>query len=178
MPEATGLPTDSSTSKALNSTRKYAPSKNDENGQILSAPGLSNKNSSQSAQDVKVPASAPVPARLKYEMCKNWREKGNCRYGEKCLFAHGEHELTKKQVSQANSTTATTTEKPKVEETEKEEVPEPTTIIQDDLASNKMEEGSPLVVGECTIMSQVAINDQSIEEPSSDCSKEILNSPQ
>ena len=29
-------------------------------------------------------------------MCKNWREKGTCKYGEKCLFAHGESELTKR----------------------------------------------------------------------------------
>jgi len=34
--------------------------------------------------------------RLKFEMCKNWREKGVCKYGDKCLFAHGERELTKK----------------------------------------------------------------------------------
>jgi len=34
--------------------------------------------------------------RLKYEMCKNWREKGSCKYGDKCLFAHGEKELTKR----------------------------------------------------------------------------------
>ena len=34
--------------------------------------------------------------RLKYEMCKNWREKGTCKYGDKCLFAHGEAELTKR----------------------------------------------------------------------------------
>ena len=27
-------------------------------------------------------------------MCKNWKEKGVCKYVEKCLFAHGEHELT------------------------------------------------------------------------------------
>ena len=32
--------------------------------------------------------------RKKFEMCKNWKEKGTCRYGEKCLFAHGKHELT------------------------------------------------------------------------------------
>ena len=31
--------------------------------------------------------------RTRYEMCKNWKEKGMCKYGEKCLFAHGEHEL-------------------------------------------------------------------------------------
>jgi len=37
-----------------------------------------------------------VVRRLKYEMCKNWREKGTCKYGDKCLFAHGEAELTKR----------------------------------------------------------------------------------
>lgn len=35
--------------------------------------------------------------RKKYEMCKNFKEKGICKYGEKCLFAHGEHELTRRQ---------------------------------------------------------------------------------
>ena len=42
------------------------------------------------------PSSQPVVRRLKYEMCKNWREKGSCKYGEKCLFAHGASELTKR----------------------------------------------------------------------------------
>jgi len=36
------------------------------------------------------------PRRLKYESCKNWREKGECKYGDKCLFAHGDKELTKR----------------------------------------------------------------------------------
>lgn len=26
-------------------------------------------------------------------MCKNWIEIGVCRYGSKCQFAHGDHEL-------------------------------------------------------------------------------------
>ena len=39
---------------------------------------------------------APVVRRLKYEMCKNWRERGECKYGDKCLFAHGDAELTKR----------------------------------------------------------------------------------
>jgi hypothetical protein len=30
-------------------------------------------------------------------MCKNFREKGSCKYGPKCLFAHGEHELSVKE---------------------------------------------------------------------------------
>ena len=29
-------------------------------------------------------------------MCKNFREKGTCKYGDRCLFAHGDHELTKR----------------------------------------------------------------------------------
>lgn len=29
-------------------------------------------------------------------MCKNWREKGTCKYGDRCLFAHGEVELTRR----------------------------------------------------------------------------------
>ena len=29
-------------------------------------------------------------------MCKNFREKGVCKYGDKCLFAHGDHELTRR----------------------------------------------------------------------------------
>lgn len=34
--------------------------------------------------------------RTKYEMCKNFREKGVCKYGDRCLFAHGDHELTRR----------------------------------------------------------------------------------
>jgi hypothetical protein len=34
--------------------------------------------------------------RKKYESCKNFREKGNCKYGDRCLFAHGDHELAKR----------------------------------------------------------------------------------
>ena len=29
-------------------------------------------------------------------MCKNFREKGACKYGDRCLFAHGDHELTRR----------------------------------------------------------------------------------
>jgi hypothetical protein len=36
-------------------------------------------------------------------MCKNWKEKGTCRYGDKCLFAHGEHELTRKKSGEDQS---------------------------------------------------------------------------
>lgn len=29
----------------------------------------------------------------KTELCRSWKEFGTCRYGHKCQFAHGEHEL-------------------------------------------------------------------------------------
>jgi len=32
----------------------------------------------------------------KTEMCKNWEMHGTCRWGNKCSYAHGEHELMKK----------------------------------------------------------------------------------
>lgn len=31
----------------------------------------------------------------KTELCRSWEEKGTCRYGSKCQFAHGEDELRK-----------------------------------------------------------------------------------
>ena len=31
----------------------------------------------------------------KTELCRSWEEKGTCRYGPKCQFAHGEEELRK-----------------------------------------------------------------------------------
>jgi hypothetical protein len=57
-------------------------------------------------------------------MCKNWREKGVCKYGDKCLFAHGDKELTKRQVE----TTPAPVKEPSKEETysrtqEKEQSP-------------------------------------------------------
>lgn len=33
----------------------------------------------------------------KTELCRSWEEKGSCRYGPKCQFAHGEEELKKVQ---------------------------------------------------------------------------------
>ena len=58
--------------------------------------------------------------RLKYEMCKNFREKGQCKYGDKCLFAHGEHELTKRSSLNGPEPKikATETEKPTILKTE------------------------------------------------------------
>ncbi len=46
-------------------------------------------------------AVAPRLTRLKFELCKNWRDKGFCKYGEKCLFAHGEHELSNRMTTKS-----------------------------------------------------------------------------
>ena len=40
--------------------------------------------------------SQALPMRKKYESCKNFKEKGVCKYGDRCLFAHGDHELTRR----------------------------------------------------------------------------------
>jgi len=34
--------------------------------------------------------------KYKTEMCKNWELKGKCKFGNKCCFAHGRHELKAK----------------------------------------------------------------------------------
>ena len=52
-------------------------------------------------------SNTTVVSRMKYESCKNFRETGYCKYGDKCLFAHGAHELTRRG--------SPTEEKPKVE---------------------------------------------------------------
>jgi len=40
-----------------------------------------------------VPEDKVDKTKYKTEMCKNWIEVGFCRYGGKCQFAHGDHEL-------------------------------------------------------------------------------------
>lgn len=34
-----------------------------------------------------------IPEKHKTELCKTYSELGSCRYGDKCRFAHGTHEL-------------------------------------------------------------------------------------
>merc|ERR1712215_367280 len=45
-------------------------------------------------QDVSI-ASVTSNPRFKTEICRNFKEKGTCLYGELCQFAHGKHELRK-----------------------------------------------------------------------------------
>jgi len=37
--------------------------------------------------------------KFKTEMCKNWELKGTCKFGDKCCFAHGRHELKAKALT-------------------------------------------------------------------------------
>jgi len=45
-------------------------------------------------QEISMPNTAINP-RFKTEICRNFKEKGTCLYGELCQFAHGKHELRK-----------------------------------------------------------------------------------
>ena len=55
------------------------------------------KNSSNKKQDGQSNNTTKVDkTKFKTELCKNWIETRICRYGSKCQFAHGYHELAKK----------------------------------------------------------------------------------
>merc|ERR1712042_38242 len=45
-------------------------------------------------QDASI-ASVTSNPRFKTEICRNFKEKGTCLYGDLCQFAHGKHELRK-----------------------------------------------------------------------------------
>ncbi|GAA5867697.1 hypothetical protein JCM3774_003380 [Rhodotorula dairenensis] len=50
----------------------------------------------RSAMGMPLPGPSPNNRKLnlyKTELCRSWEEKGSCRYGVKCQFAHGIHEL-------------------------------------------------------------------------------------
>ncbi|GAA5828948.1 hypothetical protein JCM11251_004075 [Rhodosporidiobolus azoricus] len=50
----------------------------------------------RSAMGAALPGPSPNNRKLnlyKTELCRSWEEKGSCRYGVKCQFAHGLHEL-------------------------------------------------------------------------------------
>ena len=81
-------------------------------------------------------------------MCKNFREKGSCKYGDRCLFAHGDHELTKRG-----------SPKP---ETEK--------IVEKKPAETQLE-----VVAEATFESTKDSTKMQIEKVDSESSKLVIN---
>jgi len=48
----------------------------------------------------KAAETTDKPVRKRFEMCKSWKEKKECRYGDRCLFAHGEEELSRGEPKQ------------------------------------------------------------------------------
>ena len=46
--------------------------------------------------DGSTEAESTTNLKKKTEMCRNWETKGYCSWGAKCSYAHGEHELQKK----------------------------------------------------------------------------------
>jgi hypothetical protein len=93
---------------------------------------MSVKSCATSSVAQSIISSAPKSGivRLKYEMCKNFREKGTCKYGDRCLFAHGDHELTKRGSQPTNSSK----EQPKSEG--KESVKQGEEIIEKTIADS------------------------------------------
>lgn len=66
-------------------------------------PYIGNYDMSSPKQDFtslsKVPSA--FQEKFKTELCKNW-QVGNCKFGLKCAFAHGEHELSEKKYLPSN----------------------------------------------------------------------------
>jgi hypothetical protein len=82
---------------------------------------------------------SPPVARLKYEMCKNWRTKGACPYGDKCLFAHGENEISRRTTAPVAEVTpkVETKSTEKVESSEKSDDAVTVIKIEEDLTGIK-----------------------------------------
>ena len=72
-------------------------------------------------------------------MCKNFREKGVCKYGDKCLFAHGDVELTRKGSPQTTTTKADEVKKDedKIDESKSKAAAENTTLDTTKLDSSQ-----------------------------------------
>ncbi|XP_043919026.1 mRNA decay activator protein ZFP36L1-like [Protopterus annectens] len=55
--------------------------------------GLCTNNSSKISAGTARSAPPATSTRYKTELCRTFEERGTCRYGEKCQFAHGQEEL-------------------------------------------------------------------------------------
>jgi len=92
--------------------------------------------------------------RLKYEMCKNFRETGACKYGDRCLFAHGAHELISRGGTAEDADEAEEAEEAEKAAEKKDKVPAATAeqevAKQDEVADKTAEAGSVPEVDETT----------------------------
>jgi hypothetical protein len=56
------------------------------------------------ASTLAAAAHKPILAeRFKSKVCKNFEEQGNCPYEDRCMFAHGAHELRSKEMNLADN---------------------------------------------------------------------------
>jgi len=63
-------------------------------GQIRSVPSSSSSHQQYWGEDyVNQTYRSTANPRFKTEICRNFKEKGTCLYGDLCQFAHGSHEL-------------------------------------------------------------------------------------
>ncbi|WAR58339.1 hypothetical protein PtB15_5B573 [Puccinia triticina] len=60
--------------------------------QLANGAGLNHGGLSQNGDDGPSPTNKKTNL-YKTELCRSWEEKGTCRYGSKCQFAHGQEEL-------------------------------------------------------------------------------------
>ncbi len=51
------------------------------------------QDSINNCQNSSIQAQQAAAQRYKTELCRSFQENGTCKYGEKCQFAHGYHEL-------------------------------------------------------------------------------------
>lgn len=61
--------------------------------QALNGSSSSNNNNNSNSNTTGNNNSSSTCCRYKTELCRPFEENGSCKYGEKCQFAHGKHEL-------------------------------------------------------------------------------------
>lgn len=89
-------PLDYITSSPASSPSKFSPpmmSMSDQNSFNAAAMRKLDRSFSDSIGDRPSKSSNINPSRYKTEMCRPFEESGHCKYGDKCQFAHGIHEL-------------------------------------------------------------------------------------
>ena len=72
----------------INAMAPMSPSYGGAYSQLMDPAGLGAGGNGPSANNRKL-------GLYKTELCRSWEEKGSCRYGGKCQFAHGEDEIRK-----------------------------------------------------------------------------------
>ncbi|XP_047459287.1 mRNA decay activator protein ZFP36L2 [Mugil cephalus] len=88
--ENTPSTTAATTTALMNKENKFRDRAYSENGDRAV---LQQQQQPQQQQQQQKPGSQINSTRYKTELCRPFEENGSCKYGEKCQFAHGYHEL-------------------------------------------------------------------------------------